>query len=198
VNAAPTRWARWIREPVAVPGYRWDPLLVTHLELPPIGKQRAQHTLQVQEGKRTRAARGSDRVSQTRSHTYTPNKTASWTDTAALLLRTRAAAAGYRVPDRHSPLSVDIVAVFPRVKIPIHPLLHVVKPDRDNVDKLVLDAMRRAGLLVDDDQVAAGGLVKIYASAAEQPGLLIAVHVLVPGNAPAPAAHPSFRPALES
>lgn len=181
-------WLELVRPPVPLAGYRWDPILTALVELPPMGKQRARHTLMVGNGRGARRARGSDRVSDTRSRTYTPDATASWTDSATIILRARASAAGFRARDRYTPLSVDLVAAFPPPARPLHPALHVVKPDRDNVDKLVLDAMKRAGLLVDDDQVAAGGLVKVYARPPARPGVLIVMHALVPGDAPPPTA----------
>lgn len=78
------------------------------------------------------------------------------------------------------PLSVDIVFVFPRPKNriwktkPMPRERHTKKPDRDNCDKGVLDAL--SGLLwIDDCQVCAGSIEKWIASGDEQPHVTITV-----------------------
>ena len=78
------------------------------------------------------------------------------------------------------PLRVDSVFVFPRPKHmiwktkPMPRVWHAKKPDRDNVDKAVLDAL--TGLLWRDDaQVCAGGQEKWIASGDEQPHVVVTV-----------------------
>ena len=78
------------------------------------------------------------------------------------------------------PLRVDCVFVFPRTNAqrwktrPMPRLRHAKKPDRDNCDKAVLDAL--SGLMwVDDCQVCEGELQKWIASGDEQPHVLIRV-----------------------
>lgn len=50
---------------------------------------------------------------------------------------------------------------------------HVVKPDRDNIDKAILDALTAAGVWVDDSRVFAGAQDKLWAAAGGGPGLRI-------------------------
>ena len=78
------------------------------------------------------------------------------------------------------PLRVDLEFVFPRqqTKIwkskPMPRYYHVQKPDRDNLDKAVLDALK--GILwVDDDQVCDGRSQKWHAAGGEQPHVVVTV-----------------------
>ena len=66
----------------------------------------------------------------------------------------------WRTVPADTPVLVDIDWVF-RVKgIPPTVQPHVIKPDRDNLDKCILDPMTRVGVWHDDCQVIAGHLVK--------------------------------------
>ena len=56
---------------------------------------------------------------------------------------------------------------------PDAPQWHTSKPDRDNVDKAILDALTDAGLWADDCQVCAGQVTKRYADT--KPGALIEI-----------------------
>ena len=86
----------------------------------------------------------------------------------------KAAAAEYRGEPLEGPLRLDVVAVFPRPSrlvwkrkpMPREP--HIVKPDRDNIDKAVMDALT-GKLWVDDCQVCAGGIEKWIAAGNEEP-----------------------------
>lgn len=72
------------------------------------------------------------------------------------------------------PIRVNITAVFPRPKDhyrggkigngirPEAPYWHTNKPDRDNIDKAILDALTEAGLWKDDCQVCEGTTRKRY------------------------------------
>lgn len=78
------------------------------------------------------------------------------------------------------PLRVDVLLVFPRQKAkvwatkPMPRYRHVMKPDRDNVDKAVLDALK--GLMfVDDCQACAGEIDKWHASGDEQPHCVVTI-----------------------
>jgi crossover junction endodeoxyribonuclease RusA len=71
------------------------------------------------------------------------------------------------------PLRVDLTFYFPRPKShfrsngelkPTAPLWHTTKPDRDNSDKAVLDALTNLGIWHDDKQVCDGRIVKQYAA----------------------------------
>jgi Holliday junction resolvase RusA-like endonuclease len=72
------------------------------------------------------------------------------------------------------PLRVDVAVYFMRPKShfftgkrsdvlrPDAPNFHTSKPDRDNLDKAILDAITNAGIWKDDAQVCAGTLTKAY------------------------------------
>ena len=78
------------------------------------------------------------------------------------------------------PLRVDLVFVFPRnkgqmwKKRPMPRIRHTKKPDRDNCDKAVMDAL--TGILwVDDCQACEGEIVKWIAAGNEQPHVVVRV-----------------------
>jgi len=72
------------------------------------------------------------------------------------------------------PLRVDVAVYFKRPKShfftgkrsdvlrPDAPNFHTSKPDRDNLDKAILDALTNAGIWKDDAQVCAGIITKSY------------------------------------
>jgi len=107
-----------------------------------------------------------------RGRAYTPRKTKEWELAAAEYMR------GLEAPS--GPVAVNIQAFFPRPKNMVWkkkkmvPLEHVSKPDLDNVIKIVLDAMVRAGVLDDDSQVCYISAQKSYVGN-EQPGVLVEV-----------------------
>ena len=78
------------------------------------------------------------------------------------------------------PLRVDVEFVFPRQKTkiwvgkPMHRYRKITKPDRDNLDKLVMDALKGV-LWVDDNLVCAGSIDKWHAAGGEAPHVLITV-----------------------
>ncbi len=113
------------------------------------------------------------------------------TDPATRQWMTRAAAAirqqrGNREPIR-GPVEVEIIAVFPRpaylvpdfdsraAQPTIDRIAHVVKPDADNVTKMVLDTLVKAGVLGDDARAAYASTRKWWAAFGEEPGLDIVV-----------------------
>jgi len=83
------------------------------------------------------------------------------------------------------PVRVDCRWVFPREKgkvwknkpMPRYP--HVVKPDRDNLDKMILDSLVGV-VLADDNCVCAGYLEKWRASGDEQPHVVVTITKLNP------------------
>ena len=93
------------------------------------------------------------------------------------------AQAKYKGPPLTGPVRVDCVFVFPRPAskvwktrdMPRYP--HTVKPDRDNCDKAVLDALKGT-VLVDDAIVCDGRLTKWRAAGAEQPHVEIVIETL--------------------
>ena len=54
---------------------------------------------------------------------------------------------------------------------------HISKPDRDNIDKPVLDAMKNAGWFTDDCQVSAGVIQKFYHRKGDKPHATVRVMV---------------------
>jgi Holliday junction resolvase RusA-like endonuclease len=86
----------------------------------------------------------------------------------------------YQGPPLTGPLRVDVTAVFPRPnsmiwKTKLMPReRHIKKPDRDNLDKAVLDSLKDL-LWVDDCQVCAGEIEKWIAAGDEQPHVEITI-----------------------
>ena len=85
------------------------------------------------------------------------------------------------VGDSSIPIRVDITFYLKRPKRlcrkkdPQGPIFATKKPDRDNLDKSVLDALTGAGVLLDDAQVVSGTLEKYYHAIGEGPGALIRI-----------------------
>lgn len=83
------------------------------------------------------------------------------------------------------PLRVDITFLMPRParlrkkKSPPGRIWFASKPDRDNLDKAVLDAMTQTGWWIDDAQVVSGMVQKVYCAVDEAPGAIIAVRQLL-------------------
>lgn len=117
-----------------------------------------------------------------RARVYTPTLTADWEHFAALELR--AAYVDACAPEAANymagPLGCEIVAVFPRTaellrkvkagyKYPTWRLPHAVKPDADNISKAVCDAIEKAGIILDDKQIALLTVSKHYAMIHEEP-----------------------------
>lgn len=80
------------------------------------------------------------------------------------------------------PLRVDMTFLLPRPQShynakgelkPYAPVWHTSKPDRDNLEKAVLDALTNAGIWKDDKQVCDGVVRKRYANT--QPGCHIII-----------------------
>lgn len=117
---------------------------------------------------------------------YTPTKTPSGKSNGVAEFKALVklcASQAYRGSPLQGPLKVDCLFVFPRESskfwkskpTPRYP--HTVKPDRDNLDKAVLDSLKGI-LFVDDAQVCAGELQKWRASGDEQPHVQITVQPL--------------------
>lgn len=73
------------------------------------------------------------------------------------------------------PLRLDLLLVLPRPKRlcrrkdPDGLLWAPTYPDRDNAEKIICDAMTRAGFWGDDRQVVSGQIVKVYAEKSGSP-----------------------------
>lgn len=114
---------------------------------------------------------------------YTPTKTSTGRSNgvsewkATLRLAASQAASGGLLD---GPLRVDLEFVFPRQpnrfwkSKPMPRYRKVTKPDRDNLDKAVLDALNGV-LWVDDKQVCSGLIEKWHAAGDESPHLLVTV-----------------------
>lgn len=91
-----------------------------------------------------------------------------------------AAEQAYQGPPLTGPLRCDLEFVFPRTSNmiwkskPMPRVWHTKKPDRDNLDKAVMDSLK--GLMwVDDCQVCAGEIQKWIAAGDEQPHVVITI-----------------------
>jgi len=79
------------------------------------------------------------------------------------------------------PVRLDITFVFQRPKRlmrkkdPEGFVLHTAKPDRDNLDKAVMDALKNIGMFRDDSLVCSGLIEKFYAKKHGATGALIQV-----------------------
>lgn len=79
------------------------------------------------------------------------------------------------------PIRVDMHFLFPRPKRllrkkdPAHAIWHTAKPDRDNLEKAVLDCLTADGWFFDDAQVCAGENLKVYAPKGAEPGVIVRV-----------------------
>ena len=110
-------------------------------------------------------AKGRPRFSRRSGRAYTPAKTAAWATMAGWYMRDGG------LPDAplSGPLYVEIVATFARPKSRMKkadwhgPAPHVVKPDADNIAKLVLDALQAAGVIEDDKTVCRLYVSKLWA-----------------------------------
>lgn len=96
------------------------------------------------------------------------------------------------------PVRVDADFYFPRpgrllrAKDPAGPIRHVAKPDRDNLDKALLDTLTTLGFWRDDAQVCEGEVRKFYVGKNGTPGARVVIETL--DNEPADAGKVSAPP----
>lgn len=107
-------------------------------------------------------------------HMYTPNKTQHWMQLVFMKAREQ-----YKGPPLGGPMEVHIISVFKRpqrIKIPER-TPHVVKPDIDNVAKIVLDALcyGENPVLVDDKLIYKLNCESWYAAEGEEPSVTVKV-----------------------
>lgn len=113
---------------------------------------------------------------------------------AAFKATVRLAAVGmYDGAPMVGPIRCDLCFVFPRPrnliwkKRPMPRIRHIGRPDRDNLDKAVMDALKQI-VWVDDSQVCDGRIEKWIAAGDEQPHVVITIQELedesltVPGS----------------
>ena len=118
---------------------------------------------------------------QVMARVYTPGTAEEWKSQIAVAARELVP-----FPPLAGPLRVDIEFRFSRPKShyltrglrPDAPYYHTSRPDRDNLDKAVMDALTTLGFWCDDSQVCSGEVVKIYVE--ERPGAVITVTSLSP------------------
>ena len=114
-----------------------------------------------------------------RGRNYTPEAQRDWGATATEILRL---AWGGR-PPLTGPCALDVFAVMPRPKRLCRKrddpgrAACVAKPDCTNVQKLVEDAITRAGVWTDDAIVVETACRKVYAAIGEAPGVHVRVRV---------------------
>ena len=104
------------------------------------------------------------------AQTYNPKTADDW----KTIIRHEAGKAWKSTGDENpwsGPLCVNLTFYFPRPKAhfrtngelkPTAPTWHTTKPDRDNSDKAVLDALTNLGIWGDDKQVCDGRIKKVY------------------------------------
>ena len=94
-----------------------------------------------------------------------------------------AAAAAYQGPPLAGPLRLDVTFLLPRPgrlvwkKREMPRAWAPVKPDRDNLEKSLQDALN-GQLWIDDQQIVTGNVRKLYAGGDEQPGVIVEVTTL--------------------
>jgi len=87
---------------------------------------------------------------------------------------------GRRPPLWEGPIKMDLTLYFPRPKeydkkqYPDGPIRHIKKPDRDNMEKAILDSMKGI-IFVDDCQVCDGTVRKYYHGRTQRPHALIQI-----------------------
>jgi Holliday junction resolvase RusA-like endonuclease len=98
-------------------------------------------------------------------------------------VKTSALAALNGLELQEGPLRIDINVYFPRpqrlmrAKDPDFAIWHTSKPDRDNIDKGILDALKGI-VFVDDAQVCMGEIRKYYHEKGGRPRAEIRILVL--------------------
>ena len=116
-----------------------------------------------------------------RSGVYNPRTADEWK--AAVAAAAKAAWDGRQFT---GPIRLSITAWMSRPKShfradgqlkPGAPRWHVSKPDRDNVEKAVMDAITNAGIWTDDSLVCDGPVRKLYANG--QPGAEVRIEEIV-------------------
>jgi Holliday junction resolvase RusA-like endonuclease len=120
------------------------------------------------------------RIAGTGARVFAQNYTPSKHPVQEFKLAIRQAVSAKTSTVWRGPVRVDWVAVFPRPagkiwkRRPMPRLPHTAKPDRDNLDKAILDALTGV-LLADDKQAYCGECSKWVASGDEQPHVRITI-----------------------
>lgn len=106
--------------------------------------------------------------------TYTPNRTVDWERHAAAIIAAAAREQKFGLA-LSTPMWLSFVAVFAvaRTAKHIEQEPHCAKPDVDNVCKIILDAIVRAGVLADDRVVACVDAKKVWSRSREGVDLVL-------------------------
>jgi len=118
-----------------------------------------------------------------RARMYDPGTAEAWKSDIA---RACSPMEGLRLPD---PIRLCVTFYFPRPKSHYRTngtlkdtaprLIHDQKPDIDNCEKAILDALTHIGAWIDDDQVCETQILKRWEQPGESgPGALITIHTL--------------------
>jgi Holliday junction resolvase RusA-like endonuclease len=113
-------------------------------------------------------------------HVYTPGSASAWKERIHWEAKKTCPCP---VGDKETPVRVDIEFYLKRPKRlcrkkdPPHRIYATRKPDRDNLDKAVLDSLVGAGVLLDDNQVVSGLIEKFYHPIGEGPSVLIRISI---------------------
>lgn len=113
--------------------------------------------------------------------TYSDPKSAAWREWAVARIQARWKNAGYPAQPRDTPTLVTIAAVKSRPKRlmrkcdPERRLWCPMKPDNDNIEKAVFDALKDAGVLTDDTRVVYNKLAAMYTRKGEEPFVFVEV-----------------------
>ena len=118
-----------------------------------------------------------------RARVYTPKTDREWTAQAVHILRAKAKGQ-YR-----GPVAVDIICLKHRPNFlkaaDSGQQWAPVKPDVDNVCKLVMDAATKAGVWIDDNKVCQLNALTLYHAQGDQPCVILRVrslHAVRPGT----------------
>lgn len=113
-----------------------------------------------------------------RASVYNPATAEGWKGFIALAARNHLPPSPLDCPVR-----VDVSFFFARParllrkRDPDGPILHTAKPDRDNLDKAVLDCLTSIGMWRDDALVCSGLIEKHYTARGQAPGAHIQISV---------------------
>lgn len=110
---------------------------------------------------------------------YTPDRANGWKNLIAM-------EANKHLPVKplEGPIKIDCLFLMPRprrlmrLQAPGGHIPHTSKPDRDNLDKAVLDCLTQIGFIKDDRQVCEGEILKYYHEKGGQPGVVIKIYQL--------------------
>jgi len=107
---------------------------------------------------------------------YDPGTAEGWKGVVAMAAKPHIPAAPVQTP-----CCVSVVFLFARPKRllrksdPTERIPHTAKPDRDNLDKAVLDVLTQVGFFADDALVYDGRISKFYCAKDEAPGAEIEI-----------------------